>query len=109
MSAQQGKENNKSASNMGGCKGTKKFTRGNTSLQGKVFEISAKDVMHQFTDTIRVIADYVGQEYTHSGDIRFMVENFEDYNFQHPEKSENGKNKLDLYWSREEEYTNIIR
>jgi hypothetical protein len=43
---------------------------GNTNLQGKVFEISAKDAVHQFAETVKVIADNVGQEYTHGGDIR---------------------------------------
>jgi hypothetical protein len=103
----QSKENNKNAANTGGYKGNKKFTGGNTSLQGKVFEISARDAVHQFTETVKAIADYVGQEYTHGGDIRWMVENFQDYNFQRPENPANNedpyeleswKKQLDLYW-----------
>lgn len=83
------KENNKNAANTsggsgGGYKGNKKFTAGNTSLQDKVFEISSRDAVHQFTETVKVISDYVGQEYTHGGDIKFMIYNMEYYNFQHP-------------------------
>jgi len=62
----------------------KKFIGGNAQLQGKIFEISSKDVVHQFAETVKAIADYVGQESTHGGDIRYMIENFEDYNFTHP-------------------------
>jgi hypothetical protein len=69
MSTQGGKENNKNAANTGGYKGNKRFTGGNTSLQGKVFEISARDAVHQFTETVKAFADYVGQEYTHGGEF----------------------------------------
>jgi hypothetical protein len=47
----QGKENNKNTQTQnttGGYKGTKKFMGGNTNLQGRIFEISAKDAVHQF-------------------------------------------------------------
>jgi hypothetical protein len=51
---------------------------GNVGLQGKTFEITSKDSVHHFTETVKVIADYVGQEYTHGGDIRYMIENMRD-------------------------------
>jgi hypothetical protein len=87
-------------------KGNKKFMGGSASLQGKVFEISARNAVHQFTESMKAIADYVGQEYVHGGDIRYMVENLEDYNFQWPENPEDDndpyeleswKKQLDLY------------
>lgn len=80
------KENNKNAGNLPSSryKTNKKFMGGNTNLQGKVFEITARDAVHQFTETMKAIADYVGQEYTHGGDIRYMIEKMEDYNFVHP-------------------------
>jgi hypothetical protein len=90
-------------------KGAKKFLGGNTNLQGKIFEISAKDAVHQFADMVKAIADYVGQEYTHGGDIRFMIENMEDYNFVRPAdpaanvnayEKESWKKQLDLFWKR---------
>jgi hypothetical protein len=60
------KENDKNASNtqgvQGGSKINKKFIGGNAQLQGKIFEISSKDVVHQFAETVKAIADYVGQE-----------------------------------------------
>jgi hypothetical protein len=105
------KENNRNAANATGTgyRGAKKFTGGNISLQRKTFEINIRDAVHQFTETVKAIADYVGQEYTHGGDIRFMVENFADYNFQRPENPEDDedpyemeswKKQLDLYWKR---------
>jgi hypothetical protein len=81
------KENNKNAGNVqggGAYKTNKKFVGGNTNLQGKVFEISSRDAVHQFAETVKAIADYVGQEYTHGGDIRYMIEKMEDYNFVRP-------------------------
>ena len=45
----------------------KKFLGGNAQLQRKIFEITAKDAVHQFAETIKAVADYVGQEYTHGG------------------------------------------
>jgi hypothetical protein len=81
---QGGKEYNKNtANNTGGgvFKGNKKFSGRNVCLQGKVFGISMRDAVHQFSDTIKAIANNVGQEYTHGGDIRYMVENFADFNF----------------------------
>jgi hypothetical protein len=103
-----GKENHKNAGNVPG-KNYKKFTGGNVSLQGKVFEINTRDAVHQFTNTVKAIADYVGQEYTHGGDIRFMLENLEDFNLPRPEnpedeadrfEMESWKKQLDLYWKR---------
>ncbi len=63
----------------------KKFVGGNPSLSGKIFYASLRDAIHQFSDTVKVIADYIGQAYTHGGDIRFMVEILADYNFIRPE------------------------
>jgi hypothetical protein len=59
----------------------KKFVGGNSSLRGKIFDVSSRDAIHQFTDTVKAIADHVGQAYIHGGDIRFMIENLEDYQF----------------------------
>ena len=56
----------------------------NTNLQGKVFEMSSRDAVHQFAETVKAIADYVGQEYTHGGDIRYMIEKMEDYEKRNP-------------------------
>ncbi len=106
------KENNRYAQNTGGggYKGyNKKFVGVNAGLQGKVFEINARDAVHQFAETIKAIVDYMGQEYTHGGDIRFMVENFEDFALERPENPideedrfeiESWKKQLDLYWKR---------
>jgi hypothetical protein len=51
----------------------KKFVGGNSQLHVKILEISSKDSVHQFVETVKAITDYVGQEYTHGGDIRFMM------------------------------------
>ncbi len=75
----QGKKNKKNTQNIiGGYKGSKRFIGGNMNLHGKVFEISVKDAVHQ------AIADFVGQEYTHGGDICYMIERMEDFNFVRP-------------------------
>jgi hypothetical protein len=42
---------------------------GNQSLLGKVFEVTSREAIHQFFETLKAIADFVGQEYTHGGDI----------------------------------------
>jgi phenylalanyl-tRNA synthetase alpha subunit len=104
------KENNKNASNAQGVSKTnKKFTGGNAQVYGKVFELSSRNSVHQFAETVKAIADYVGQEYTHGGDIRYMIENFEDYNFIRPQdplpnadqfEIESWKKQLDLFWKR---------
>jgi len=74
------KENNKNISNA--STGTsKKFTGGNASLHGKIFDINTKEAVHQFAETVKAIADHAGQEYTHGGDI---IENLQDFNFQAP-------------------------
>ncbi len=74
-----------------------------------MFEISSKDAVHQYAETVKAIADYVGQEYTHGGDIRFMIENLTDYNFVRPTdppanvnqyEVESWKKQLDLFWKR---------
>jgi hypothetical protein len=41
-----------------------------------VFEISAKDAVHQFAETMKAIAYYISQEYMHGG--------MQDFNFVHP-------------------------
>jgi hypothetical protein len=105
------KENNKNLSNMNTSRDTfrKKFVGGNTSLAGRIFDISSKDAVHQFSETVKAIADYVGQEYTHGGDIRYMIENLEDYNFTHPANPadeedqfeiKSWKKQLDQYWKQ---------
>jgi hypothetical protein len=90
---------------------------GNTQLHGKTFEITSRDAIHQFADTVKAIADYVGQEYTPGGDIRFMIENFEDYNFIRPPDSvpnadqlklNHGKNSL-IFIGRGTAFTLIIK
>jgi hypothetical protein len=87
----------------------KKFVGGNSSLSGKIFDVSSRDAIHQYADTIKAIADYARQAYTHGGDIRFMIENLEDYNFIRPENPEDEDNRfemeywkkqLDIYWER---------
>jgi hypothetical protein len=108
--AQGNKENNKNTYNTdGGYKEPRKFVGGNANLQGKVFEISSKDAVHQYAETVKAIADYVGQEYTHGGDIWFMIENLTDYNFVRPAdplanvnqyEVESWKKQLDLFWKQ---------
>ncbi len=81
------KENNKNATYIQGAQSNngsmsnKKFVGGNSQLQGKIFEINSRDSVHQFAETMKAKEDYVGQEYTHGGDIRYMSKNFEDFNF----------------------------
>ncbi len=62
---------------------------------------------------MKAIADYVGQEYTHGGDIRYMIENLEEYNFTRPANPEDEddqfeieswKKQLDQYWKRRSIY-----
>ena len=63
------KENNKNAANIReGYGGSKRFTGANDSLKGKIFDVSSRDAVHQFADTLKAIADRVGQQYTHGGD-----------------------------------------
>ncbi len=71
--------------------------------------MNSKDAVHQFAETMKAIAGYVGQEYTHGGDIRFMVENLQDYRFVRPANPESDadqydieswKKQLDMYWRR---------
>jgi hypothetical protein len=47
-------------------------------------------------DTIKATANYVGQEYTHGGDIGYMVENFEDYQFQRHENPEDNEDPYEM-------------
>jgi hypothetical protein len=106
------KENNRNAANTTGT--NKKFLGGNLSLSGKIFDVGSKEAIHQFADTTKAIADYVGQEYMHSGDIRYMLENLQEFNFTRPEDSaakanqyevESWKKLLDLYWKCRGVYT----
>jgi hypothetical protein len=101
------KENNKNASN---TQPKKKIVGGNINLQGKTFKLtSSRDCVHQYAETIKAIVDYVGQKYTHGGDIRFMIENLQDYYSSRPPDPPNGasqdeieswKKQLDMYWKR---------
>jgi hypothetical protein len=74
--------------------------------------------VHHFANKLKVIVDYVGQEYTHGGDVQFLIENMTDYNFQRPLdpppsadqfEIESWKKQLDLYWKRRGIYIWIIR
>ncbi len=65
--------------------------------------------MHQYTETLKAIADYVGQEYKHGGDIRYMIKNMTDYVFVRPQdpmdnasqfEIEYWKKELDMFWKR---------
>jgi hypothetical protein len=107
-SSQAQKENSKNLQNVQ-REYKKKFMGGNTNLSGKIFDVTSRDAVHQFSETIKAIADYVGQEYTHGGDICYMIENLTDYNFvcpQNPEDEEDQfeieswKKQLDQYWKR---------
>ncbi len=65
------KENNKNAGNTSQQKectgGAKKFLGGNSQLHGRTYDVTSRDSIHQFTETTKAIADYVGQEYAHGG------------------------------------------
>jgi hypothetical protein len=41
--------------------GGKKFTGANDSLKGKIFDVTSRDAVHKFADTLKAIAGYVGQ------------------------------------------------
>jgi hypothetical protein len=62
-SSQAQKENNKNLQNVQ-REYKKKFMGGNTNLSGKIFDVTSRDTVHQFSETIKAIADFVGQEYT---------------------------------------------
>jgi hypothetical protein len=109
MSNTTNKENNKNSANNTSTMQRKRFMGGDSSLQGKTFEITSIDSVHYFVETVKAIAGYVGQEYTHGGDIWYMIENMKDYNFvrpQDPSKNanqfevESWKKQLDIYWKR---------
>jgi hypothetical protein len=78
MSNTSNKEQYKNAANNTSTTQKKRFMGGNSSLHGETFEITSKDSVHYFAETVKAIADYVGQEYTHGGDIRYMIENMKD-------------------------------
>jgi hypothetical protein len=104
------KENNKNSVNTGGKEyygGSKKSTGANELLRGKVFDVTSREAVHHFADTLKAIADYVGQQYTHGGDVCFMIENLTDYTFIRPLNPQNAndqyeleswKKQLDLHW-----------
>jgi hypothetical protein len=79
------KENNKNAANTKECYGgSKKFTGANEALKRKIFDVTSREAVHQYSDTLKAIADYVGQQYMHGGDVQFMIENLADYVFIRP-------------------------
>jgi hypothetical protein len=71
MSSSTVKENNNNSRNTMQSKKqrNKTFTGGNSSLQGKIFDMSLRDAIHQFACTVKSIADCVGQKYTHHGKL----------------------------------------
>jgi predicted transcriptional regulator len=68
----------------------------NMNLIGKTFEINTKDLAHNYAETLKAIADYVGQEYTHGRDNCFMVENVQDYNFIRPKDLAEDANQFEI-------------
>jgi len=104
------KENNKNAANTKEYHGgSKRCTGANEALRGKIFDVTSREAVHQFADTLKAIADHVGQQYTHGGDVRFMIENLTDYTFVRPPNPQDGndqyeleswKKQLDLHWKR---------
>jgi len=104
------KENNKNSANTGGKEyygGSKKFAGANELLRGKIFDVTSWEAVHQFADTLKAVVDYVGQQYTHGGDVRFMIKNLTDYTFVRPPNPQNAndqneleswKKQLDLHW-----------
>jgi len=58
---------------------------------------------HEMIDeTVKAIADYVGQQYTHGGDIQYMKENLNKYIFVQPENLDDDND----YWKRRGIYSN---
>jgi hypothetical protein len=111
MTTASSKENNKNAANT--TSGSKRFMGENTSLYGKTFDINSREAVHQFAETVKAIANYAGQEYIHGGDIRYMIENLEDFDLPPPEDPpananqyaiKSWKKQLDLYWKRRSIY-----
>jgi hypothetical protein len=63
MASNSTKENNKNAGNILGVKeGSNEFAGGNLSLQGKIFDVSSKEAIHQFAKTVKAIANCFSQE-----------------------------------------------
>ncbi len=81
MSTTAAKENNKNTRNTNGntAQKDKRFMGGNSSLQGK--DLWDKSTGKNIWDNIKrcSITDYVGQEYTHGGDIRYMIKNMANF------------------------------
>jgi hypothetical protein len=96
---------------------SKRFTRANEALRGKIFDMTSREAVHQFADTLKAIADHVGQQYTHGGDVRFMIENLTDYTFVRPPNPQDGNDQYELeswkkqliYIGNAEEYMKIIK
>jgi hypothetical protein len=45
----------------------------------------SQESVRQYTETLKAIADYVGQEYKHGRDIRYMIKNMTDYVLVRPQ------------------------
>jgi len=60
------KENNKNAGNINATKeyqgAAKKFLGGNSQLSGRTYDATGRDLIHQFAEATKAIADCVGQE-----------------------------------------------
>jgi hypothetical protein len=88
--------------------GSKKFLGGNPSLNGKIFDVNSREAVHQFSDTVKAIADHLGQEYSHGGNLRYMIKNLEEFilprlapnNNAGQFEIESWKKQLDLYWKQ---------
>jgi hypothetical protein len=93
------KENNKNSANTAEKEyygGSKKFAGANESLRGKIFDVTSWEAVHQFADTLKAVSDYVGQQYTHGGDVRFMIKNLTDYTFVRPPNPQNANDQYEL-------------
>ncbi len=55
--------------------------------------------IHQFAEMLKAIADYVGQQYMHGGDIWYMIKNLRYYNFTRAVNQDNGENQFELEYS----------
>jgi hypothetical protein len=67
---------------------------------------------------VKEIADYMGQEYTHGGNLMYMIENLTNYNFIRPKDSPGGANQyeieswkkqLDLFWKGQDNLQTIVQ
>jgi len=107
MSSTTGTSNKENSKNAGIVNsGNKKFMGRNSTLCGKVFAVNSREAVHQFSETVKAIADHIGQEYTHGADLRNIIENLEDFNLSRPAGPQNNagqfeieswKKQLDIY------------